>query len=76
LETGKTLLDFSYSLLYKILFKELEICRQYVVDNLKKGFIKPNNTPWAAPILFIKKADGSLKLYINYYKLNAITKKD
>jgi len=76
LEIRKTPLDFGYSPLYKILFKKLEIYRQYVIDNLKKGFIKPSNIPWAALILFVKKANGSLKLYINYHKLNAIIKKD
>ena len=68
--------NLKYNPLYKILLNKLKIYRQYIVDNLKKGFIKLNNTPWAAPILFIKKPNKSLQLYINYRKLNTIIKKN
>jgi hypothetical protein len=52
--------NLGYSLLYKIIAKELEITKQYLVDNLNKGFIAPSQLLFAALILFIKKANGSL----------------
>ena len=43
---------------------------------LDKGFIRPSVSPWGAPVLFVKKKDGSLRLYINYRKLNQVTVKN
>nr|GEZ83321.1 retrotransposon protein, putative, Ty3-gypsy subclass [Tanacetum cinerariifolium] len=42
----------------------------------KKGFIRPSSSPWGAPILFIKKKDGSFKMCINYCELNKLTAKN
>ncbi len=62
--------NLRYSPLYKIIAKELETTKQYLVNNLNKGFIAPSQLLFAAPVLFIKKANGSLRFYINYRKLN------
>ena len=43
---------------------------------LGKGFIVPSKLPARAPILFIKKKDSRLRLYVDYKSLNAITKKN
>jgi hypothetical protein len=56
--------------------KELEIVKQYLVDNLNKGFIAPSQAPFAAPVLFVRKANGSLRFCIDFRKLNQITRKD
>ena len=40
---------------------------------LSKGFIRPSTSPWGAPVLFVKKKDGSLRLYIDYRQLNRVT---
>jgi hypothetical protein len=40
--------------------------REYLIENLKKGFIKLSNSSFSSPILFIKKKDSSLRFYINY----------
>jgi len=65
-----------YSPLYKISGDELEAVKAYIVDNLEKGFIEPSQSPFAAPILFVRKPDGSLRLYIDFRALNALTRKD
>jgi len=56
--------------------EELEVVKKYLVENLDKGFIEPSQAPFAAPVLFVKKPDGSLRFYIDYRKLNLLTKKD
>ena len=43
---------------------------------LEKGFIRSNISPWGAPVLFSKKADGSLRLCIDYRKLTQMTVKN
>ncbi len=50
--------------------------KQYLIDNLSKGFIIDSQAPFAAPILFVRKANGGLRFYVDYHKLNAITQKD
>jgi hypothetical protein len=50
----------SHSPLYNHSAKELEALKAYLVDNLTKGFIKSSQTPFGAPILFVKKPNGSL----------------
>jgi hypothetical protein len=47
-----------------------------LIDLLNKGFIRVNNLLVVALVLFIKKARGDLRFYINYRGLNRITKKD
>ncbi|KAJ9557738.1 hypothetical protein OSB04_012352 [Centaurea solstitialis] len=41
-----------------------------------KGFIRPSSSPWGAPILFVKKKDGSHRMCINYRGLNKVTIKN
>ena len=40
---------------------------------LSKGFVKTSTSPWGAPVLFVKKKDGSLRLCIDYRQLNKVT---
>ncbi|GJW59882.1 putative reverse transcriptase domain-containing protein [Tanacetum coccineum] len=41
-----------------------------------KGFIRPSHSPWGAPMLFVKKKDGSFRMCINYRELNKLTVKN
>ncbi|XP_060674056.1 uncharacterized protein LOC132804125, partial [Ziziphus jujuba] len=50
--------------------RELKVQLQDLVD---KGFIRPSISPWGAPVLFVKKKDGSLRLCIDYRQLNKVT---
>jgi Reverse transcriptase (RNA-dependent DNA polymerase) len=55
---------------------ELKTLWEFIDENLKTGFICPSDSPFGAPVLFIKKKDGSLWLCVNFQWLNAITRKD
>jgi hypothetical protein len=63
----------SYSPLYKMIAEELEIVKQYLVDNLAKGFIEPSQALFTALVLFIAKPNGGLQFCIDFRKLNQIT---
>ncbi len=56
--------------------KELLTVKEYLLKNLYKGFIIPSSSPFTSLILFVAKPNSRLYFYINYYKLNSLTKKD
>ncbi|TYK21201.1 pol protein [Cucumis melo var. makuwa] len=53
--------------------KELKVQLQELLD---KGFIRPSVSTWGAPVLFVKKKDGSMRLCIDYRELNKVTVKN
>ena len=65
-----------YGPLYPLSPAELEVLRQYLQENLEKGFIRPSKSPAGAPILFVPRKDGGLRLCVDYRGLNAVTVKN
>ena len=59
--------------IYSLTVPELKALKEYIKENLKKHFIRKSRSPAGAPILFVKKKDGTLRLCIDYRRLNAIT---
>ena len=55
---------------------ELRELKAHLQDMLGKGFIRPSASPWGAPVLFVKKKDGSFRMRIDYRKLNKVTIKN
>ena len=48
----------------------------HLKEKLDKGYIMPSVSPWGAPVLFVKKKDGGLRLCIEYMQLNKVKIKD
>ena len=55
-----------YKPIYSLGLVELKMLKTYIETHLKTGFIQPSKSPASAPILFVKKPDGSLRLCVNY----------
>ena len=61
---------------YRMVPVELKELNEQLKELLDKGFIRPSTSPWGAPVLFVKKKDGSLRLCIDYRQLNKVTTKN
>jgi hypothetical protein len=79
-------IDFSINLMpgvapvskapYRMSTPELKELQLQLEELLKKGYICPSVSPWGAPVLFVKKKDGTLRLCIDFRQLNKVTVKN
>ncbi|KAL0417132.1 UNVERIFIED_CONTAM: Retrovirus-related Pol polyprotein from transposon.6 [Sesamum latifolium] len=55
---------------------ELQELKKQLEELLEKRFIQPSTSPWGAPVLFVKKKDGSMRLCVDYRQLNRVSVKN
>ncbi|KAD3640173.1 hypothetical protein E3N88_29396 [Mikania micrantha] len=61
---------------YRLAPTEMQELSNQLQELLDKGFIRPSFSPWGAPVLFVKKKDGSFRMCIDYRELNKVTIKN
>jgi hypothetical protein len=61
---------------YRISRPELVELKKQIDELSEKGYIRPSTSPWAAPVLFVEKKDGTKRMCIDYRALNEVTIKN
>ncbi|GJS73199.1 putative reverse transcriptase domain-containing protein [Tanacetum coccineum] len=61
---------------YRLVPSEMKELAEQLQELTDKGFIRPSSSPWGAPVLFVKKKDGSFWMCIDYRELNKLTLKN
>jgi len=74
INTGDTAPIRQYPRRFPYAYRE-EVSRQ-ISDMLQQGVIQQSNSPWASPIVLVKKKDGNFRFCVDYRKVNAVTKRD
>jgi hypothetical protein len=61
---------------YRMPINELVELKKQIAELQAKGFIRPNSSPWGAPVLFVEKKDGTQWICVDYQSLKEVTNKN
>ncbi|GKE64354.1 putative reverse transcriptase domain-containing protein [Tanacetum coccineum] len=61
---------------YRLAPSKMKELSEQLQELSNKGFIRPSSSPWTAPVLFVKKKDGSFQMCIDYWELNKLAVKN
>jgi hypothetical protein len=61
---------------YRMSVEELKELKKQLMELQEVGYIRPNSSPWGAPVLFVQKKDGSQGMCVDYRSLNDVTIKN